>query len=129
MTIVSNKFYMENNKKFKVKLAWSFYDWANSAWSAIIITFIFSRYFVDVIASDKDIGTLYWTWTIGLSSLQLQLKLLSPILGIISDQTQNSKIWLIFSTAVYSLIAFLELWFVQPNGMEILYYYTFNFHR
>ena len=44
---------MENNKKFKVKLAWSFYDWANSAWSAIIITFVFSRYFVDVIASDK----------------------------------------------------------------------------
>ena len=107
---------MENNKKFKVKLAWSFYDWANSAWSAIIITFVFSRYFVDVIASDKDIGTLYWTWTIGLSSLLAAL--LSPILGIISDQTQNSKIWLISSTAVYSLIAF-SLWFVQPNGMEI----------
>ena len=107
---------MENNKKFKVKLAWSFYDWANSAWSAIIITFVFSRYFVDVIASDKDIGTLYWTWTIGLSSLLAAL--LSPIVGIISDQTQNSKIWLICSTAVYSLIAF-SLWFVQPNGMEI----------
>lgn len=107
---------MENNKKFKVKLAWSFYDWANSAWSAIIITFVFSRYFVDVIASDRDIGTLYWTWTIGLSSLLAAL--LSPFFGIISDKTQNSKIWLISSTAVYSLIAF-SLWFVQPNGMEI----------
>ncbi len=107
---------MENNKKFKVKLAWSFYDWANSAWSAIIITFVFSRYFVDVIASDKDIGTLYWTWTIGLSSLLAAL--LSPIFGIISDQTQNSKIWLIFSTTIYSLIA-ISLWFVQPNNIEI----------
>ena len=107
---------MENNKKFKVKLAWSFYDWANSAWSAIIITFIFSRYFVDVIAPDRDIGTLYWTWTIGLSSLFAAL--LSPIFGSISDQTQSSKAWLIFSTVVYSLIAF-SLWFVQPNGIEI----------
>ena len=107
---------MENNKKFKVKLAWSFYDWANSAWSAIIITFIFSRYFVDVIAPDYDIGTLYWTWTIGLSSLFAAL--LSPIFGSISDQTQSSKAWLIFSTVVYSLIAF-SLWFVQPNGIEI----------
>ena len=107
---------MENNKKFKVKLAWSFYDWANSAWSAIIITFVFSRYFVDVIAPDYDIGTLYWTWTIGLSSLFAAL--LSPIFGSISDQTQSSKAWLIFSTVVYSLIAF-SLWFVQPNGIEI----------
>ena len=53
------------NKSFNVKLSWSFYDWANSAWSAIIITFIFSRYFVDVLVPDKDLGTLYWTWTIG----------------------------------------------------------------
>ena len=50
---------MENNNNFKVKLAWSFYDWANSAWSAMIITFVFSRYFVDVLASDVNIGTLY----------------------------------------------------------------------
>lgn len=107
---------MENNKKFKVKLAWSFYDWANSAWSAIIITFVFSRYFVDVIAPDKDIGTLYWTWTIGLSSLFAAL--LSPIFGCISDRNQSSKNWLILSTIVYSLIAFL-LWFVKPNGIEI----------
>ena len=41
---------------FKVKLSWSFYDWANSAWSAMIITFVFSRYFVDVLAPDVK----YW---------------------------------------------------------------------
>jgi len=29
------------NNRFNVRLSWSFYDWANSAWSAIIITFIF----------------------------------------------------------------------------------------
>ena len=45
------------NSKFNVKLSWSFYDWANSAWSAIIITFIFARYFVDVLSPDKDLGT------------------------------------------------------------------------
>ena len=107
---------MENNNNFKVKLAWSFYDWANSAWTAIIITFVFSRYFVDVIAPEQDIGTLYWTWTIGLSSLFAAL--LSPILGTISDQTQRSKLWLILSTIIYSVIAF-SLWFVKPQGLEI----------
>ena len=105
------------NNRFNVRLSWSFYDWANSAWSAIIITFIFARYFVDVIAPDKVLGTLYWTWTIGISSLVAAL--LSPIFGCISDQSQRSKLWLILSTLIYSLIAF-SFWFVVPNGMDLV---------
>ena len=105
------------NSKFNVKLSWSFYDWANSAWSAIIITFIFARYFVDVLAPDKGLGTLYWTWTIGISSLVAAL--LSPIFGSISDQSQRSKFWLILSTLIYALIA-LSFWFAQPKGMDLL---------
>ena len=105
------------NNKFNVRLSWSFYDWANSAWSAMIITFIFARYFIDVIAPDKDLGTLYWTWTIGISSLVAAL--LSPIFGSISDQSQRSKLWLILSTLIYSLIAF-SFWFAVPNGMDLV---------
>ena len=105
------------NNKFNVRLSWSFYDWANSAWSAIIITFIFSRYFVDVLAPDKDLGTLYWTWTIGISSLVAAL--LSPIFGSISDQSQRSKLWLILSTLIYSFIAF-SFWFAVPHGMDLV---------
>jgi len=104
------------NNRFNVKLSWSFYDWANSAWSAIIITFIFSRYFVDVLAPDKDLGTLYWTWTIGISSLVAAL--LSPIFGSISDRSQHSKFWLIVSTLIYALIA-CSFWFAQPKGMDL----------
>ena len=89
------------NNKFNVKLSWSFYDWANSAWSAIIITFIFSRYFVDVLAPDKDLGTLYWTWTIGISSLVAAL--LSPILGSISDQALDSLGFIPLPTSISSL--------------------------
>jgi len=104
------------NSQFNVKLSWSFYDWANSAWSAIIITFIFSRYFVDVLAPNADIGTLYWTWTIGLSSLVAAL--LSPIVGSISDQSQRSKFWLIISTLIYAFIA-SSFWFAIPNGINL----------
>ncbi len=104
------------NNRFNVRFSWSVYDWANSAWSAIIITFIFAEYFVNVLAPDKDLGTLYWTWTIGLSSLVAAL--LSPILGSISDQSQRSKYWLILSTLIYSFIAF-SFWFAQPKGMDL----------
>ena len=105
-----------NNNRFNVRLSWSFYDWANSAWSAIIITFIFARYFVDVLAPNQDIGTLYWTWTIGISSLVAAL--LSPILGSISDKSQRSKLWLIFTTLIYSVIAF-SFWFAEPNVLSL----------
>ena len=91
----------------KVKISWSFYDWANSAWSAMIITFVFSRYFVEVLSEDINIGTLYWTWTIGLSSLLAAF--LSPIFGSISDQSQKSKFYLIFTTLIYSIICFIFL--------------------
>ena len=107
---------MESNNKFNVRLAWSFYDWANSAWSAIIITFIFSRYFVDVLAPNANIGTLYWTWTIGISSLAAAL--LSPIFGSLLDQSQRSKFWLIISTLFYCLISF-SFWFAAPNSLNI----------
>ena len=109
---------------FKVKLSWSFYDWANSAWSAMIITFVFSRYFVDVLAPDVNIGTLYWTWTIGISSLFAAL--LSPIFGSISDQSQKSKQWLIISTLIYCTICFV-FWNAKPGGLDILLIIIFIF--
>ncbi len=106
------------NNRFKTKFSWSLYDWANSAWSAIIITFIFSRYFVDVLSPNQEIGTLYWTWTIGVSSLVAAL--LSPIIGSISDQSQKSKLWLIYSTLIYSIIS-ISLWFAEPEKINFLY--------
>ncbi len=104
------------NEKFKVKFSWALYDWANSAWSAIIITFIFSRYFVDVLSPNPDQGTLFWTWTIGLSSLLAAI--ISPVVGGISDQTNKSKLWLVFTTSIYALIA-ISLWFAEPNLINL----------
>ncbi|PPR46381.1 MAG: hypothetical protein CFH19_01276 [Alphaproteobacteria bacterium MarineAlpha5_Bin9] len=116
---------MEKTKKIGLKLSWAFYDWANSAWSAMIITFVFSRYFVDVLSSNPHIGTLYWTWTIGISSLVAAL--MSPIFGSMSDQSQKSKNWLIITTLIYSIICFL-FWFTHPiNGLNIFILLLFIF--
>ena len=115
---------MNPNNKFSVKLSWSFYDWANSAWSAIIITFIFSRYFVDVLAPNENIGTLYWTWTIGISSLVAAF--VSPFFGSISDQSQKSKNWLIFTTLIYSLIS-ISFWMAVPGQINLMFIIIFIF--
>ena len=106
------------NNTSKVRFSWSLYDWANSAWSAIIITFIFSRYFVEVLSPNPDLGTLYWTWTIGISSLIAAF--LSPIIGSISDQSQKSKTWLILTTLIYASISII-FWFAKPNGIDLYF--------
>ena len=109
---------------FKVKLSWSLYDWANSAWSAMIITFVFSRYFVEVLSEDANTGTLYWTWTIGISSLVAAI--LSPFFGTFSDQNQKTKFWLIITTLIYSFICF-AFWNAKPDGFSILLIITLIF--
>ena len=43
--------------KEKKRLYYYLFDWANSPYSTIIITFIFSSYFVNVIAENKVQGT------------------------------------------------------------------------
>ena len=100
-----------------LRFSWSLYDWANSAWSAIIITFIFSRYFVDVLSNDPNTGTLIWTWTVGLSSFIAALA--SPIVGSISDSSNGAKQWLIVTTCLYSIIA-IGLWFAVPDHLPLL---------
>ena len=107
-----------------LRFAWSLYDWANSAWSAIIITFIFSRYFVDVLATDPNTGTLVWTWTIGLSSFVAAL--ISPIIGSISDHSNNSKKGLFITTCLYSIIS-IGLWFAVPGNSPLIIFATIIF--
>ena len=45
----------------RARIAWCAYDWANSAFPTVIVTFVFSVYFVDGVAVDKITGTKQWT--------------------------------------------------------------------
>lgn len=38
-------------------LAWAFYDWANSAFSTLIETFVFAAYFARSVAGNEALGT------------------------------------------------------------------------
>ena len=75
------------NKDRKKRFYYYLFDWANSPYSTIIITFIFSSYFVNVIAENKVQGTSLWGWTIALSGIFIAL--LSPIFGILADANKN----------------------------------------
>src|SRR5690606_22141880 len=65
--------------------AWCMFDWANSAFTTIVITFVFATYFVKGIAVDEVSGTSQWAWAIGLSGIAIAI--LSPIFGAIADHS------------------------------------------
>ena len=79
--------------------AWSLYDFANSAFTTLVITFIYATYFVKGIAADPTTGTVAWTWGVIVPSAIL-VALLSPLLGALADRTGTRKRALFVTTAV-----------------------------
>ena len=93
-------------------LYFSLYDFANSAFTTIIITFIFSTYFSQQIAPSNIIGQSYWGWTIGASGFLVAI--LGPIIGSISDKNNYNVYFLRTFTALCILTTCL-LWFSKPS--------------
>ena len=81
--------------RFKI-FVWSLFDFANTSYSIVVVTFIFAVYFKDVVAEGKSIGDLYWS--IGVSTSMIITALISPILGAIADFAAGKKRFLLFFT-------------------------------
>ena len=99
-------------------IAWCLYDWANSAFPTVIVTFVFAAYVTNVIAETPEIGTGQWGLAMGLSGLVIAL--LSPVLGAIADQNGRRKPWI----AVLSLICVAVgglLWTVEPTAGALVW--------
>ena len=94
-------------KNRKEVLAWSFYDFANQPFTTIIVTFIYSAFFVKVIAPNEQIGTAMWANAIAITAIIVSV--LSPILGAIADNGGYRKFFLILFTwicAVFSVLLY-----------------------
>lgn len=97
--------------------SWAMYDWANSAFFAVIQTFVFATYFINSVAASETTGSNLWGNTISLAGLIIAVG--GPILGAIADQTGRRKPWI----AAFSLLCILAtalLWYVAP-GTEYLW--------
>ncbi|MFM2128516.1 MAG: hypothetical protein RL477_62 [Pseudomonadota bacterium] len=92
-------------------MAWCLYDWANSAFPAVILTFVFAAYFTTAVAADPVIGTAQWGTAVSLSALAIAV--CSPLLGAIADRGGARKPWLAVFTAL-CVAATFALWWVKP---------------
>ncbi len=100
-----------SNSKFKIFI-WSLFDFANTSYSIVVVTFIYAVYFKDVVALGKPIGDLYWS--IGISISMLISALIAPVLGAVADYSAGKKRFLLFFTLL-SIISTALLYFVQEG--------------
>jgi len=78
--------------------AWSTYDFANSAFTTLVVTFIYATYFTKAIAPDEVRGTELWS--LGVTLTAVVVALLSPYVGAIADRGGYRKRFLFISTVV-----------------------------
>ncbi|ADJ28858.1 MFS transporter [Nitrosococcus watsonii] len=92
-------------------ISWAFYDWANSAFAAVITTFVFAAYFTRQVAENETLGSAQWGNIVGISGLVIAIT--GPLLGAIADQGGRRKPWIIVFTLL-CVIATALLWFIKP---------------
>ncbi len=92
--------------------AWCLYDWANSAFPTVIITFVFAAYFTQGVIGDEVLGTAMWGQAMGWSAAAVAV--LSPVLGAIADHTGRRKPWILIMTALCVVLS-ASLWVVLPD--------------
>jgi UMF1 family MFS transporter len=91
---------------------WTLFDFANTSFSIIVVTFLYAVYFKKTVASSESIGDLYWS--ISTSMAMLITAFISPVLGAIADYTAGKKRFLLFFTLL-CIVGTSALYFVGPG--------------
>jgi UMF1 family MFS transporter len=95
--------------------AWYLYDFGNSAYAAVILLAVFSKYFVEEVAKGARLpGTTLWNYAVVIAAVIVAI--LSPILGTIADFSRSKKKFLFIFTAISVVFTGL-LFFVQKGDV------------
>lgn len=97
--------------------SWCLYDWANSAFTTLVVTFVYATYFSQTFAEDADRGTALWSRGITISSVIIAL--VSPVLGALADRSGLRRRFLVASTLI-SVGATVWLTFIVPGSGNAL---------
>ena len=78
--------------------SWALFDFANSPFTTLVITFVYATYFTDVIVGDSNRGTVLWSRAITISALVVAV--LSPVLGAFADRGGFRKRFVILFSVI-----------------------------
>jgi MFS transporter, UMF1 family len=96
--------------------AWSMYDFANSAYTTVVITAVFSAYFVAGVAGNAAWAT--FAWTAALSVSYAAILVTGPLIGAWAD-AHAAKKRLLFATTLGCVLFTAALYFAQPGAVAV----------
>jgi UMF1 family MFS transporter len=103
---------MDEKQHKRAIWAWTFYDWANSAFATTIMAAVLPVYYASVAGATLpgNLATVYWAYTTSISLLIAAV--LSPILGAVADFTGGKKrfltIFMLLGVAGTALLYFVR---------------------
>ena len=93
---------------------WTLFDFANTSFSIVVVTFLYAVYFKKVVAQGQPVGDLYWS--LGTSIAMIITAIISPILGAIADYSAGKKRFLLFFTLL-CIAATSSLYFIGSGDI------------
>jgi UMF1 family MFS transporter len=102
---------------YKQIASWVLYDFANTPFPTIVLTFVFSTFFTKFIAKDQVVGTTLWSGALAISGIIIGL--FSPIFGAIADQSGRKKPWIFTFASLVILSSFL-LAYIPPDSSLVM---------
>ncbi len=91
--------------------AWCLFDWANSPFPTVIVTFVFGVYFQRGIVGDEVRATALWGNALAVSAFVVAV--LAPFFGAAADAAGRRKPWLL-ACAMVTIVATAGLWTATP---------------
>jgi UMF1 family MFS transporter len=96
--------------------AWAMYDFANSGYTTVVLTAVFSAYFVGAVAGGAPWATLAWTASLSLSHAIVMISM--PVIGAWADRHGAKKRLLVVCT-VGCVMATAALSQVGPGAVAL----------
>ncbi len=98
-------------------VGWMFYDFANSAFTTVIVSVVFNFYFKQVVVGGAEgYAEQLWGWAIGISMTLAAIT--GPILGAVADYSRSKKKLLFFFC--YLTLIFTGLLYFVTQGQILL---------
>lgn len=92
--------------------AWAFWDWGSAAFNAVVVTFIYSVYLVDVVG--RDIGgpvaaSSWYSWAMAAAGIAIAL--FAPVAGRRADalgrRRRSMSLWTVITVALMAALALI----------------------
>ena len=97
-------------------MGWALYDFGNSAFFTVIVTFTYGIFFAEQIVPDGTIGSVVWSNGITVAALIVALS--SPFLGALADRGGHRRRYLFITTAV-AILGTALLYFPTPGDVAL----------